>query len=106
MDSIVKLKNMMVAACDAVQKGNRDIAINLLEIATDVMEDVKPEDIETQFIVKQAESTTDKDLFEETEMASTDEEDHVEDSTEVAHSKLHDILAGWDFKNGGASSAS
>lgn len=97
MDNLTKLKNLMVAACDSIKQGNRDIGLNLLEVAADVMEDITPEDIELQFVTTQVEAPV-------VEQSSFDEDDTLEDEVYEAasHKNLHDILSGWDaLKNVG-----
>jgi len=91
MDNVVKLKNLMVSACKAVQDGHRDIAMNLMEVAADVMSDVDPEIIETQFNTHSAE-TPDTSI----DVAADDVE---EMEPEVASKSMRDILSGWDFKH-------
>jgi hypothetical protein len=96
MDNVVKLKNLLVSACDAVQKGNKDIAVSLLEVAADVMEHVDPEVIETQFILSNDNNASpDETLLENA---------HLDEDMppEVAKKSLNDILNGWNIPHASA----
>ena len=44
-----KVKAMLVAACDSCQQNNRDIAMNMLEIALDELQSMNPQDVEDSF---------------------------------------------------------
>lgn len=91
MSSINKLKKLMVSACEAVKEGHGDIARNLLEVAAEVMDDINPEDIETQFMT---------DAVDLTETAEETESDDNALTPEVASKSFHDMLAGWNIHGG------
>ena len=94
MDNVVKLKNLMVSACSAIKDGNRDIGLNLLELAADVMVDVEPEVIETQFVIG---DVTKPDITEEAPEGAEENADDFssEMQPEEASQSLRDILSGW-----------
>ncbi len=99
MDNVTKLKNLMVSACTSIKEGQRDIALSLLEHAADVMENVEPEVIETQFVTKVNNAAHEMEEGFKEETASEDDE-LEEMHPEVAHSSFRDILVGWDIGNG------
>ena len=131
MENIHKLKNLLVSSCQSIKEGNRDIGINLLEIAADLMEaeDISPEVIETQFIT----AVNDNSTPTEFESASEDSDDNnqeetdkvvpvLEDSTndienesedksvdviteQASHKSLRDILNNWGVSNVNAKTA-
>lgn len=131
MENIHKLKNLLVSSCQSIKEGNRDIGINLLEIAADLMEaeDISPEVIETQFVT----AVNDNSTPTEFEAASEDSDDNnqeetdkvvpvLEDSTndienesedksvdviteQASHKSLRDILSNWGITNVNAKTA-
>ena len=132
MENIHKLKNLLVSSCQSIKEGNRDIGINLLEIAADLMEaeDISPEVIETQFVTAVNDNSTPTEFEaaseESDEDNSQEEPDKVvpvlEDSTndienesedksvdvvteQASHKSLRDILNNWGVSNVNAKTA-
>lgn len=131
MENIHKLKNLLVSSCQSIKEGNRDIGINLLEIAADLMEaeDISPEVIETQFVTavndnstptefESASEDSDDDNQEETdkvvpvlEDSTNDIENESEDKSvdviteQASHKSLRDILNNWSITNVNAKTA-
>lgn len=126
MDNIHKLKNLLVSSCQSIKEGNRDIGINLLEIAADLMEteDITPEVIETQFVTQvneniiptEFESAADQDYLEIDDKNKTKEkmlnkaldnydEEETEDKSvdaiteQASHKSLRDIISNWGITN-------
>lgn len=122
MDNIHKLKNLLVSSCQSIKEGNRDIGINLLEIAADLMEteDITPEVIETQFVTQvneniiptEFEYATDQDYLEIDDkdkmlnkaLDNYDEEETKDKSVDViteqaSHKSLRDIISNWGITN-------
>lgn len=81
MNNVSKLKNLLVSSCQSIKEGHRDIAVNLLELAADLMEeqDISPEVIETQFI------TAVNDNPEPTEFEAASDDEVVVDPESVQH---------------------
>ena len=118
MNNVSKLKNLMVSSCQAIKEGNRDIAVNLLEIAADLMEepDISPEVIETQFITtvntevvptefENASEEQVDDVIEDAQHVTTEQPKDLGNETDEAeveqasHNSLRDILDGWSIPN-------
>lgn len=75
IQNVHRIKNLLVASCDSVKQGNRDIAINLMDIALDEMDGLEAEDLEVGLVVvptveDSAENAFENEVFEEEEPLS------------------------------------
>lgn len=130
MHNVNKFKNLLVSSCQAIKDGHRDIGVNLLELAADLMEeqDISPEVIETQFITAVNDNPTPTEfesaseetviepgtekIFTENEIkvaaknsnAPTTEEDDAE-AEEASHLTFRDIIDNWGIGNVAGNSA-
>lgn len=86
-EQLNRLKGLLVASCDSLKQGNRDIASNLMEIALDEMNSLEAEDINIGLSVvntveDNAENAFENEVFEDEPLEET-----------AAYSSLHSIVA-------------
>lgn len=86
-----RVKKLMVASCDALHQGHRDIASNMMELALDEMASLKPEDVEIGLPVVEDAAESETAAAAETAFENEDFGDD-EMTDEVASQNLNDIV--------------
>jgi hypothetical protein len=81
-NSIRRVKDLLVGACESLQAGHRDIATNLTDVILDELAKIQPEDIELGFALINSEPAT--------EVIAAD--DFEELSDEVAHVNFRSLI--------------
>lgn len=93
IETVSRIKNLLVASCDAIKQGNRDIASNMMELALDEMEQasLEPEDIEVNLPVVSDTPEDDRIRVLEADTASMDDDE--------AYTSLESIVRSMIKKN-------
>lgn len=76
-NSLRRIKDLLVGACESLKEGHRDIASNLTDVMLDEIAKIEPEDIELSFAlinsdVAQEETANDDFAELDDEVAQTD----------------------------------
>lgn len=100
-----KVKAMLVAACDSCKQDNRDIAMNMMEIALDELQNMEPQDIEDNIqivtvndgipvenILENA-CFNDEEIDEDTTNLDTLLDNETAMSEDVARQTFHDMIS-------------
>lgn len=97
VDTLTRIKNLIVASCDSLKQGNRDIASNIMELALDEMGSLEPEDLDIGISViptveAPVENAFENEIFDgEYAFNAGDSLEEIEDT--AAYTNLRDIVS-------------
>lgn len=100
--AIGRLKGVLVSACQANKDGHRDIFENLMEIASDTVEELDPEVLESHIFTIEGEEASD-DFEPELNGLPVDDDEGDEEAEDENHDE--DMDDGIEVSNHGSSLA-
>lgn len=93
---IEKFKSLLISACESAQAGHRDIANNLMELASEELVEIDPNDLDSMFMT----TIVEEQASDDEAWDNSDDEEDSEESQEVAHMTFRDIVKGMTQRGG------